>query len=60
MPGETFGRDVLTQAGRRASSRHWFIAFAWPRLSMLLTIGLFLMSAGAIYLACEYFVNGIE
>ncbi|WP_104566292.1 sodium:calcium antiporter [Ralstonia mannitolilytica] len=27
---------------------------------MLLTIGLFLMSAGAIYLACEYFVNGIE
>ncbi|AJW47540.1 sodium:calcium antiporter [Ralstonia holmesii] len=27
---------------------------------MLLTIGLFLISAGAIYLACEYFVNGIE
>lgn len=27
---------------------------------MLLTICLFLVSAGAIYLACEYFVNGIE
>lgn len=27
---------------------------------MLLTLGLFLVSAGAIYLACEYFVNGIE
>ena len=27
---------------------------------MLLTLTLFLVSAGAIYLACEYFVNGIE
>jgi cation:H+ antiporter len=27
---------------------------------MLLTLLLFLLSAGAIYLACEYFVNGIE
>jgi cation:H+ antiporter len=27
---------------------------------MLLTLFLFLVSAGAIYLACEYFVNGIE
>ncbi|RCS30731.1 sodium:calcium antiporter [Rhodanobacter denitrificans] len=27
---------------------------------MLLTICLFLGSAGAIYLACEYFVNGVE
>ena len=27
---------------------------------MLLTFCLFLVSAGAIYLACEYFVNGIE
>lgn len=27
---------------------------------MLLTLCLFLVSAGAIYLACEYFVNGIE
>ena len=27
---------------------------------MLLTLTLFVLSAGAIYLACEYFVNGIE
>jgi cation:H+ antiporter len=27
---------------------------------MLLTVFLFLISAGAIYLACEYFVNGVE
>lgn len=27
---------------------------------MLLTLTLFLLSAGAIYFACEYFVNGIE
>ncbi len=27
---------------------------------MFLTLTLFLLSAGAIYLACEYFVNGIE
>jgi cation:H+ antiporter len=27
---------------------------------MLTTTLLFLLSAGAIYLACEYFVNGIE
>lgn len=27
---------------------------------MLLTLTLFLLSAGAIYVACEYFVNGIE
>jgi cation:H+ antiporter len=27
---------------------------------MLMTMLLFLLSAGAIYLACEYFVNGIE
>jgi cation:H+ antiporter len=27
---------------------------------MLLTLSLFFLSAGAIYLACEYFVNGIE
>lgn len=27
---------------------------------MLLTLTLFFVSAGAIYLACEYFVNGIE
>jgi cation:H+ antiporter len=27
---------------------------------MILTVGLFLASAGAIYLACEFFVNGVE
>lgn len=27
---------------------------------MLLTLTLFILSALAIYLACEYFVNGIE
>jgi cation:H+ antiporter len=31
-----------------------------PEMPMLLTLLLFLLSAGAIYLACEYFVNGIE
>lgn len=31
-----------------------------PESFMLITTLLFLLSAGAIYLACEYFVNGIE
>jgi cation:H+ antiporter len=31
-----------------------------PEMPMFLTLLLFLLSAGAIYLACEYFVNGIE
>jgi cation:H+ antiporter len=39
--------------------RHWILAR--PAIAtMLLTLTLFFLSAGAIYLACEYFVNGIE
>jgi cation:H+ antiporter len=46
-------------AGRAASPRHRYSARPARILSMLATL-LFLLSAGAIYVACEYFVNGIE
>lgn len=58
QPGKTFGLDT-PPARRAASLRHRFTA----RLAlciMLLTLTLFFLSAGAIYLACEFFVNGIE
>lgn len=46
----------------RASSRvsHWFSACPAIVIPMFLTLILFLLSAVAIYIACEYFVNGIE
>jgi cation:H+ antiporter len=36
------------------------ISLARPLIFMLLTFSLFFLSAGAIYVASEYFVNGIE
>jgi cation:H+ antiporter len=58
-PGETFGHDVLSRG--RASGVVAPMVFARPaRIQCMLTVLLFLLSAGAIYVACEYFVNGIE
>lgn len=60
-PGETFGLrypsprragDVVGAIGFRARLAPW--------VNVLLSISLFLICAGAIYLACEYFVNGVE
>ena len=39
---------------------HRFIVRLAPKVSVLLSVVLFLVCAGLIYLACEYFVNGIE
>ena len=46
------------RAGRMVRS----LCFARPvsRCPMLLTLFLFFLSAGVIYLACEFFVNGVE
>jgi len=51
---------VLTRPGER---RRCAIGFALARpqgYAVLLTLTLFLLSAGAIYVACEFFVNGVE
>lgn len=45
--------------GELASLSQWFSARPALEKSMLTAL-LFLLSAGAIYLACEYFVNGVE
>jgi cation:H+ antiporter len=59
LPGETFGHDALTFAGRARVAEP--MVFRSPGLGKnMLTALLFLLSAGAIYLACEYFVNGVE
>jgi cation:H+ antiporter len=58
LPGETFGHDALTQPGEprrratgvRSSGCH----------VMLFTLVLFFAAAAAIYVACDYFVNGVE
>jgi hypothetical protein len=55
-PGETFGHDTLTHAGRAVSVRHWPSARPAVGNPMIVTSILFLASAGAIYLACEFFV----
>lgn len=39
---------------------HRFIVRLAPKVSVLLSVVLFLVCAGLIYLACEYFVNGVE
>jgi cation:H+ antiporter len=57
--GETFGHTRLTRPGERRACAIGFRS-SGPESSMLVTTLLFLLSAGAIYLACEYFVNGIE
>ncbi len=58
-PGETFGHDALTFAGRARVAEPMVVRS--PGLGKVMLIALlFLLSAGAIYLACEYFVNGVE
>ncbi len=59
QPGETFGRDALTLAGRARVVAPMVFRSPGHGKSML-TVLLFLLSAGAIYVACEYFVNGVE
>jgi cation:H+ antiporter len=59
-PGETFGHRHAYPAGRAVSVSHRFFARLALVHSMLLTFALFLGSAVVIYLACEYFVNGVE
>ena len=57
--GETFGHDVFARPGESRSCANG-IRSPGQRNSMSIALLLFLLSAGAIYLACEYFVNGIE
>lgn len=58
-PGETFGHDALTFAGRARVAEPMVVRS--PGLGKIMLIALlFLLSAGAIYFACEYFVNGVE
>jgi cation:H+ antiporter len=57
-PGETFGHDALTQPGeprRRATG----IRSSGCHV-MLSTLVLFFAAAAVIYIACDYFVNGVE
>jgi len=60
VPGETFGHRHAYPAGRAVSVSHRFSARLALVHFMLLTFALFIGSAVAIYLACEYFVNGVE
>jgi cation:H+ antiporter len=60
-PGETFGLRCPYPC--RASDVVSAIVFSIARqrfFSMALSVLLFLLCAGAIYLSCEYFVNGVE
>jgi len=61
-PGETFGPSTCLPppAGRAMPWSHWLIARPAHGSLVILTFVLSLLSAGAIYLACEYFVNGVE
>ncbi len=52
--------DASAFAGRAVSLCHWLLLVRPQTEPMLLTFALFLGSAAAIYLACEYFVNSIE
>jgi cation:H+ antiporter len=58
-PGETFGHDVLTR-GRASGVVAPSVPARPARIPCMSTALLFLLSAGAIYVACEYFVNGVE
>ena len=58
MPGETFGATRLPGRARCVVAIGY--PLARPRTLSMLTAFLFLLSAGAIYVACEYFVNGVE
>jgi cation:H+ antiporter len=60
-PGETFGLRCAHPC--RASDVVSAIVFSLARqrfFSMALSVVLFLLCAAAIYLSCEYFVNGVE
>jgi cation:H+ antiporter len=46
--------------GERCRKRHCVLARPAKVFSMTLSVVLFLLCAAAIYLACEYFVNGVE
>lgn len=58
QPGETFGRVAFTLPGE--PRRCAIVLRSSGCVSMFLTLLLFFLSAGLIYLACEYFVNGVE
>jgi cation:H+ antiporter len=59
VPGETFGHDALEPSP--GEPHRCAIGYRSPgRNALMLTTLWFLLSAGAIYAACEYFVNGIE
>jgi len=59
LPGETFGRDVLTCDRAGGVAVPSVLRSPGPE-SCMSTALLFLLSAGAIYAACEYFVNSVE
>jgi hypothetical protein len=58
-PGETFGHDTLTDAGRAVSLS---LALCSPGCwkPMIVAVILSLASAGTIYFACEFLVNVVE
>ncbi len=56
--GETYDADIPTGQGGRCSLV--LCPPAWPANDSMLAFLLLLLCAGAIYAACEYFVNGIE
>jgi cation:H+ antiporter len=59
MFSETFGHEMLSLPGK-PFREPLVIRLPGPETFMLLTSLLFFISAIAIYLACEYFVNSIE
>jgi cation:H+ antiporter len=60
VPGETFGHDALEPLPGGPHRRAIGFPLARPDAHLMLTTLWFLLAAGAIYAACEYFVNGIE
>ncbi len=60
VPGETFGHDALEPSPGGPHRCAMGFPLARPDTYRMLTTLWFLLSAGAIYAACEYFVNGIE
>ena len=65
MSGDSIYRSArplasIRKPAGRAVSGPSVVLLAWRLPIMLITLLLFLFSAVTIYLACEYFVNGIE